>query len=325
MAEEDTDKSQSSEVSVTAEDDGASQAVALSEESKRTCWVCFATDEDDAAAEWVQPCNCRGTTKWVHQSCIQRWVDEKQKGNATGRVACPQCNTPYTIVFPHMGTLVMILDTFDNVIYKVCPFMAAGIVVGSIYWTAVTYGAVTVMQVVGHKEGMTVMEQAEPLVLLIGLPTIPIMLILGKMVHWEDTLLNFLRRHSYKVPLLRHILPASAMEERRSSTLEFPPMADPVSATRVLCGALLLPTVATLFGKLFFDSVQSNLHRALLGGVAFITIKGTLKIYHKQQQYIRQRQRRILDFNPENQGAANSPSNRNTAHTGPVHEQSGQQ
>lgn len=31
----------------------------------RYCWVCFATDEDDENAEWVQPCNCRGTTKWV--------------------------------------------------------------------------------------------------------------------------------------------------------------------------------------------------------------------------------------------------------------------
>lgn len=31
----------------------------------RYCWVCFATDEDDEVAMWVQPCKCRGTTKWV--------------------------------------------------------------------------------------------------------------------------------------------------------------------------------------------------------------------------------------------------------------------
>lgn len=41
--------------------------------NQRYCWVCFATDEDDETAAWVQPCNCRGTTKWVccvdiHQS-----------------------------------------------------------------------------------------------------------------------------------------------------------------------------------------------------------------------------------------------------------------
>lgn len=34
-------------------------------ESTRYCWVCFATDEEDRDAAWVQPCKCRGTTKWV--------------------------------------------------------------------------------------------------------------------------------------------------------------------------------------------------------------------------------------------------------------------
>lgn len=30
--------------------------------------------------------------------------------------------------------------------------------------------------------------------------------------------------------------------------------------------------------------------------MAFITIKGAFKIYHKQQQYVRQRKRRIMDY-----------------------------
>lgn len=36
-----------------------------STEDGRYCWVCFATDEDDKMAAWVQPCKCSGTTKWV--------------------------------------------------------------------------------------------------------------------------------------------------------------------------------------------------------------------------------------------------------------------
>lgn len=44
----------------------------------------------------------------------------------------------------------------------------------------------SVSQVVGHKEGLDVMERADPLFLLIGPPTIPVMLILGKMIRWED-------------------------------------------------------------------------------------------------------------------------------------------
>ncbi len=86
------------------------------------CWVCFATDEDDFSACWVSPCRCRGTAKWVHQECLQRWVDEKQQGSSGGdlffffllsifrkifiylvKVACPQCNTEYIIVYPKQG------------------------------------------------------------------------------------------------------------------------------------------------------------------------------------------------------------------------------
>lgn len=114
-------------------------------DESRYCWVCFATDEDDELAAWVQPCKCSGTTKWVHQSCLQRWVDEKQKGNAFKRVNCPQCQTEYIIVFPEMGTFVSILEGVDTIIKRLSPFLAAGVIVGSLYWTAVTYGAVTVI------------------------------------------------------------------------------------------------------------------------------------------------------------------------------------
>lgn len=115
---------------------------------ERSCWICFATDEDNRLAPWVQPCKCRGTTKWVHQSCLYRWVDEKQKGNGMRAVSCQQCQTEYIIVFPQMGKVANLLEAFDNIIKRLSPFLAAGIFVGSLYWTAVTYGAVTFLQVV---------------------------------------------------------------------------------------------------------------------------------------------------------------------------------
>ena len=46
-----------------------------------------------------------------------------------------------------LGQLMLFLDHMDTFIYKVCPFVAAGVVVGACYWVAVTYGAITVMQV----------------------------------------------------------------------------------------------------------------------------------------------------------------------------------
>lgn len=73
-----------------------------------------------------------------------------------------------------------------------------------------------------------------------------------------------------------------------------------ISGTRLFCGALLLPTFSTIIGRIFFDSVQNNVHKTILGGLSFIVIKGVLKIYFKQNQMVQKKARRIMDHNAEN-------------------------
>ncbi|XP_020798487.1 E3 ubiquitin-protein ligase MARCH5 [Drosophila serrata] len=275
-------------------------------EPERCCWICFATDEDNRLAAWVKPCQCRGTTKWVHQSCLYRWIDEKtQKGNALRSVSCPQCQTEYIIVFPQMGKFGGALEAMDNLIKRLSPFLAAGFFVGSLYWTAVTYGAVTFLQIVGHENGMSIMEAGDPLVLLIGLPAIPVGLVLGRLIRWEDALLRLIRNRGTvvrKFPFVSLIYPNLNQEDEQQSTSNpaTPALSDPVSATRVFCGALLLPTISSIVGRILFDSVDNTLHRTLLGGLTFITVKGILKIYLKQKQYASRKKRRIVDYTEEN-------------------------
>ncbi|KAJ8025524.1 E3 ubiquitin-protein ligase MARCH5 [Holothuria leucospilota] len=279
---------------------------------RRSCWVCFATDEDDPTAAWVRPCRCRGTTKWVHQSCLQRWVDEKQRGNSTAKVSCPQCGTEYDIRYPQLGFTVLVLDSIDRVINKVCPFVAGGMIIGSLYWTAVTYGAVTVMQLLGHKEGLDVMERADPLFLLIGLPTIPLVLILGKMIRWEDYVLRFWRKYS---PSLWKLVSSndSKLQMPPRVPLDRPGYTDPTSATRVLCGAMIFPTIATITGKLLFSSINSNMQRTVLGGIVFVAVKGVMNIYYKQQQFNRQSYRTIGDFEERPSTATSTASTNSSA------------
>ena len=136
---------------------------------------------------------------------------------------------------------------------------------GSIYWTAVTYGALTFMQVVGSKEGMSIMEHADPLFLLIGLPTIPVLLVLGRMVRWEEAILNFLTKNIPRLPLFKYMLPSFQVSTTvRVASVEVPPLSDPVCATRVLCGALIFPSMAVFMGKVLFNSSRSGLQRAFL-------------------------------------------------------------
>ncbi|XP_077970295.1 E3 ubiquitin-protein ligase MARCHF5-like isoform X2 [Styela clava] len=266
----------------------------------RSCWVCFGTD-DDEHMKWVKPCRCKGTTMWVHHACLMRWIDEKQKGHSFTKVKCPQCNTEYVVVFPPFGKLTSFIQTIDHIVFKASPIAATGVLLGSIYWSAVTYGAITVMQVLGHKEGLDMMERADPLFLLVGLPMIPVGLVLGKMIQWDDYLLRLWKKHSSKLVYLKKlifgtrpsqegtstILPPSPVEMRQTREIKF---------TRVLCGALIFPTVATIFGKLLFHSVESNFQRSALGGASFVILKGFLNIYLKYQVQSRMGQREIKDY-----------------------------
>ncbi|XP_033502312.1 E3 ubiquitin-protein ligase MARCHF5 [Epinephelus lanceolatus] len=286
--------------------------MALAEEQpEKHCWVCFATERDDHSAEWVSPCRCKGCTKWIHQSCLQRWLDEKQKGNSEGAVSCPQCGTEYHITFPKMGPLVYFLQQVDRALSRASPFAAVGVVVGTVYWSAVTYGAVTVMQVVGHKKGLNVMERADPLFLLMGLPTIPVVLVLGKMIRWEDYIVRLWQRYSCRGKLQpggsRYLprVPADGLGA-----------GDHLSVSRTLCGALIFPSIASLMGRLLFRRMPSDLQRTVLGGIAFVLIKGALKVYFKHQQCIIQASRHILNYPEGDRDGQNEDGDEDTEDSG---------
>ncbi|XP_065648391.1 E3 ubiquitin-protein ligase MARCHF5 isoform X2 [Hydra vulgaris] len=266
------------------------------EVDRRTCWVCFGTEDDDTSALWSRPCRCRGTTKWVHDSCLQRWFDEKQRGNPTVRVFCPQCNTEYTIDYPALGPLLLLIDSGDKMINKLSNVVAAGGVIGSLYWSAVTFGAISVMQVMGHKQGFEMLEKADPLFLLVGLPVIPFGLILAKMIRWEDYILNLWRKNSQSFWIFRKLFGDYDSENRPLRQPEDTSQNDLNSSTRILCGAFTLPTFATAFGNYLFPKVESPLKRVILGGATFILVKGVIQIYYRQQQYLRLARRQIKDF-----------------------------
>ena len=54
--------------------------------------------------------------KILSKVCIQRWVDEKQKGNNSTGVVCPQCGADYIIqvtVEAQINELLNQLDLFS--------------------------------------------------------------------------------------------------------------------------------------------------------------------------------------------------------------------
>uniref|UniRef100_A0A2H6MV79 E3 ubiquitin-protein ligase MARCH5 n=2 Tax=Micrurus carvalhoi TaxID=3147026 RepID=A0A2H6MV79_9SAUR len=140
------------------------------------------------------------------------------------------------------------------------------------------------------------MERADPLFLLMGLPTIPVMLVLAKMIRWEDYVLRVWRKYSNKLQILHSWVPGTSRPIPSIPLAELRYQSDHLSISRTLCGALVFPTIASLVGRATFRRVNSNLQRTILGGIAFVAIKGALKVYFRQQQYLIQANRRILNF-----------------------------
>lgn len=49
----------------------------IEEPDVRQCWVCYVNEEELPHAVWLRPCRCRGTLRWVHDRCLQRFIDER--------------------------------------------------------------------------------------------------------------------------------------------------------------------------------------------------------------------------------------------------------
>jgi len=228
---------------------------------------------------------------------LMRWIDEKQRGQSHTKVSCPQCNTEYVIYFPPLGFFCEGLQLLDRFIFKSSPAMATGVALTSLYWSATTYGAISLMQILGHKEGLDLMEKTDPLFLLVGLPTIPVIMVCGKLLPWDEYLLKLWRKHAYRIPILSYVLSLEDPSSYRSSLT--PQDTQPVREikfTRVFCGAMLFPTIAALVGKFAYRSVQGNFKRSLLGGITFVVVKGILKIYLQQRIYNLSGLRKVAEF-----------------------------
>ena len=99
-------------------------------------------------------------------------------------------------MYPQMNAIVKYLTLIDRLINKVAPLLAGSILLGSFYWTTVSYGALTAMLILDQKDALNIMENLDPLILLIGLPLIPLAIVACRFIRWEDALLKYWRKYS---------------------------------------------------------------------------------------------------------------------------------
>lgn len=167
----------------------------------------------------------------------------------------------------------------------------------------------------GYEDGLNFIEHFELPVLILILPAIPISLLLAKAIRWEEYLLRSWLSGSLHIPKPLSFIfdePPKRVRPGSDRILEEPPFTEPLYCTRTISGALLLPTISALVGKFLFSSyTSSQWRRSLLGGAAFLLIKGALKIYCRKSYFLRYTKRRIRDFDPT-QTQAMRPASANT-------------
>lgn len=56
----------------------------------KICRICY-DDTESKKNPLIYPCNCCGTTKWIHKECLLKWIETSDNLN------CPQCKYKYVI------------------------------------------------------------------------------------------------------------------------------------------------------------------------------------------------------------------------------------
>lgn len=86
-------------------------------DNEKYCWICHNSQDD--LSQWVKPCKCRGTAKWVHQNCLQIWVFEQQEGRIYIRNGnCSQCKTEYVISYPSPPLCITLLAKLERILIR---------------------------------------------------------------------------------------------------------------------------------------------------------------------------------------------------------------
>ena len=74
------------------------------------CRICFESETEDNP--FIQPCACKGTSQYIHLTCLEKWRREAE--NRVARNKCMECGERYIIakeypleIYPFSNTLMM--------------------------------------------------------------------------------------------------------------------------------------------------------------------------------------------------------------------------
>ena len=100
------------------------------------CRICFELETEDDP--FIYPCKCKGTSKYVHTSCLNSWRTINRDNDAFKR--CMECRTEYDIINEFPMENVKLFFCCRNMIQSYCINYLIGSTLGIFIWIIEAYG-----------------------------------------------------------------------------------------------------------------------------------------------------------------------------------------
>src|SRR5438105_1095901 len=112
-------------------------------EDPKQCRICL-QDETEDASEFMNPCKCKGSQKYIHKKCFNDWMI---KGvNPRSLTHCPTCHYEYKRQLKDGGHEVNIYFALFNELVRQLSIAVISVILGSIIgyqseWFVSNFGA----------------------------------------------------------------------------------------------------------------------------------------------------------------------------------------
>lgn len=139
----------------------------------KSCWICYDNSNNASCRnDWIEPCRCIGSTRWVHHHCLSQWIDRAERAGITASTqpnstsifslapssiqripVCPQCRTPYRIE-SGQNRLLFVLQYAKFLYNRVLVTVSVVGAATCIYLVTFSYGFAVCVSVYGTEEFM---------------------------------------------------------------------------------------------------------------------------------------------------------------------------
>lgn len=245
----------------------------------------------------LSACKCR--KKLAHKTCFNNYIDLKQNGNVKIEINCSKCNYTYEFDYQYNSLFLKCVDLIEVSINTGSYLLTAFIFVLSVYWCCVSYSAATIIQMYGYHESMDMFNNASfitKLFLPVVMPLMPLALISARYLSWEKYFIQLLPNYfNFAKPYFAS-RPKINQENDSNTGVDF----SCISSLRLIIGGLFLPTASIAIDKLVLSKFiphYSQLFRTAMAGLAFVSIKGILKIVYFCKKRWQKSNREILNSN----------------------------